>query len=263
VRELLPQVLPAIRAGIDVISTCEELIYPWHIPESKEIDKEAKKHDVAVFGAGVNPGFAMDVLPVVLTSACHEVDRLEIKRVVDISPYSIRDMMMWGIGLSIEEWWRLRSYGKVGMIGLDCIAHYISNCLGVKIDKIEEECKPIEARAPRRGLYLSVDPGRVAAFEHLLHGIADGDKFVSLTYIGDLDPEAEKNVEPGVSIRIYGKPNIKVELQGTTSGEEGAIATTARIVNMVPVVAKAPAGLLTQRDLPIGPCLQKKERMGF
>ncbi|MEM2364792.1 MAG: hypothetical protein QXD81_04885 [Candidatus Bathyarchaeia archaeon] len=258
VRELLPQVLPAIRAGIDIVSTCEELIYPWHIPESREIDREAKKHNVTVFGTGVNPGFTMDVLPAVLTSVCHEVNGVEIKRVVDVSPYSIRDMMMWGIGLSTEEWWGLRKDGKVGMIGLDCIAHYVSNCLGVKIDKIEEECRPIEAKVPRKGLYLSVDPGKVAAFEHLLYGIANGRRFVSLTYIGDLDPKAEGSAEPGVYIRIHGRPDIMVELQGTTLGDEGALATTARIVNMVPIVAKAPSGLLTQRELPIGPCLPRK-----
>lgn len=257
-KELLPQILPAIRAGMDIISTCEELIYPWHIPESKEIDREAKKHDVTVFGTGINPGFAMDVLPVVLTSVCHEVNGVEIKRIVDISPYSMRDMRMWGIGLSIEEWWDLRRAGKVGMIGLDCIAHYVSSCLGVKLDKIEEECKPIEAKAPRRGLYSSVDPGKVAAFEHLLYGIANGERFISLTYIGDLDPKAEGNVEPGVYIRVHGRPNIMVELQGTTSGDEGALATTARVVNMVPLVAEAPSGLLTQNELPIGPCLPKK-----
>jgi 4-hydroxy-tetrahydrodipicolinate reductase len=260
VKELMPQILPAIRAGIDVISTCEELIYPWHIPESKRIDEEARKYDVTVFGTGINPGFAMDALPVALTSVCHEIDRIEVKRIVDISPYSERDMKMWGIGISTEEWWRLRKAGKVGMIGLDCMAYYISDCLGVKIDKIEEECKPIEAKVPRRGLYSSVNPGEVAAFEHLLYGIANGERFVSLTYIGDLDPAAEGKFEPGVSIRIYGKPNIQVELKGTTSGDEGALATTARIVNMVPLVAKASAGLLTQRDLPIGPCLPKRGR---
>jgi len=253
-KEHLPHILPAMEAHMDIISTSEELCYPWHLPEAAEIDERAKRFGVTVLGTGVNPGFTADVLPVVLTSLCHEVDKVEVKRVVDLSPYSLRDMRMWGVGLSPEEWWKLKREGKVGQIGMACSAYYIADCLGVKLENIVEELKPFTSRVRRKGLYITVEPGKVVKFEQKVYGRFNGEEFVSFTMIGDLDPLAEKTCEPGVFIQITGKPNIRVELQGTTLGEEGALATTARIVNMIPIVMAAPAGLITQNTLPVGPC---------
>jgi 4-hydroxy-tetrahydrodipicolinate reductase len=253
-KEYLPQILPAMEAHMDIISTNEELSYPWHLPEAVEIDEQAKRLDVTVFGTGVNPGFTVDVLPVVLTSLCHEVDKVEVKRVVDLSPYSLRDMMMWGIGLSPEEWWKLKRDGEVGQIGMACSVHYIADCLGVRLDNITEELRPFTGKVRRKGLYVTVEPGKVVKFEQKVCGKSNGEEFVSFTMIGDLDPQAERTYEPGVFIQIAGKPNIRVELQGTTLGEEGALATTGRIVNMIPIVMAAPAGLITQDMLPIGSC---------
>lgn len=253
-KDYLPQILPAMEAHMKVISTNEELCFPWHLPEAEEIDKCAKKYGVTVFGAGVNPGFTADVLPVVLTSLCHQIDRVEIERVVDLSPYSMRDMKMWGIGLSLEDWKKLESEKKVGQIGMKGSAYYIADCLGIKLDKMTEEIKPFTAKICRIGDYITVGPGKVAWFEQKVIGTSNEKEFVSFTMIGDLDPLAEKINEPGVSIRIKGKPNIRVELRGTSLGEEGALATTGRIVNMIPVVMKAPVGLITQSNIPVGPC---------
>jgi 4-hydroxy-tetrahydrodipicolinate reductase len=250
----LPQILPAMEAHMRIISTNEELCFPWHLPEAEEIDKCAKKYGVTVFGTGVNPGFTADVLPVVLTSLCHEVDRVEIKRVVDISPYSMRDMEMWGVGLSLEEWRKLEREKKVGQIGMKGSVYYIADCLGIKLDKITEEIKPFTAKVRRKGDYITVEPGKVAWFEQKVTGTSSGKEFVSFTMVGDLDPQTEKINEPGVSIHLTGKPNLSVELKGTSLGEEGALATTGRIVNMIPVVMEAPVGLITQSKIPVGPC---------
>jgi hypothetical protein len=253
-KDYLPQILPAMEANMKIISTNEELCFPWHLPEAEEIDKTAKKYGVTVFGTGVNPGFTADVLPVVLTSLCHQVDRVEIKRVVDLSPYSMRDMKMWGIGLSLEEWRKLQREEQVGQIGMKGSAYYIADCLGIKLDKMTEEIRPFTAKVCRKGDYIAVEPGKVAWFEQKVTGTFNEKEFVSFIMVGDLDPQAEKINESGVSIRITGKPNISVELKGTSLGEEGALATTGRIVNMIPAVMEAPVGLIIQSNIPIGPC---------
>ncbi|MGB9615237.1 MAG: hypothetical protein ACPL3B_07030 [Fervidobacterium sp.] len=254
-KELLPQILPAIKGRIKkIISTNEELCYPWYLAEAEEIDKLAKRYGVTVFGTGVNPGFTADVLPVALTSLCHEVTNVEIKRVVDLSPYSIQDMRMWGIGLSIEEWRKLAQEKKIGQIGMKGSVYYVADSVGVKLDEVTEELEPITAKVRRKGHYVIVEPGRVACFKQKITALAKGKEFISYTMIGDLDPRAEKINAPGVTISIIGKPNINVELKGTSFGSEGAIATTARIVNMLPVIMEAPAGLITQNRIAIGPC---------
>ncbi|MDZ7293049.1 MAG: dihydrodipicolinate reductase, partial [candidate division KSB1 bacterium] len=79
------QLVTIIRSGAHVVSSTEELFYPYERnPEfCNRIDALAKQHGVAVVGTGVNPGFAMDVLPLCLTGVCTEVKKITATRVVD------------------------------------------------------------------------------------------------------------------------------------------------------------------------------------
>jgi len=47
----------ALTAGLSVVSTCEELSYPWlrHPEIAERLDKLAQKRKVALLGTGVNP----------------------------------------------------------------------------------------------------------------------------------------------------------------------------------------------------------------
>ena len=75
----------ALSAGVSVVSTCEELAYPWlRNPEIAErLDKIAQKKKVALLGTGVNPGFVLDRLPATLGSVVGQVERVRALRVVD------------------------------------------------------------------------------------------------------------------------------------------------------------------------------------
>ena len=58
--------------GLDVVSICEELSFPFHYyPKlSEELDQLAKSHKVSIVGTGINPGYLMDLLPIVITAPC-------------------------------------------------------------------------------------------------------------------------------------------------------------------------------------------------
>jgi 4-hydroxy-tetrahydrodipicolinate reductase len=77
-KSVLPQISQCAKAGLDVISTCEELSYPWkRSPElAQDIDAIAKENGVTVVGTGINPGYLMDSLPLVLTAPCLRVDTI-------------------------------------------------------------------------------------------------------------------------------------------------------------------------------------------
>jgi 2,4-diaminopentanoate dehydrogenase len=55
--------------------------------------------------------------------------------------------------------------------------------------------------------------------------------------------------DPGDTIELTGHPNIRLVIPG---GAHGDIATAAVVVNTIPAILNAPAGLRTSRDLPIG-----------
>ena len=71
-KSVVQQVNQCIRAGLNVISTCEELSFPWkrHPELTKTIDSLAKENGVTVVGTGINPGYLMDALPLILTGPC-------------------------------------------------------------------------------------------------------------------------------------------------------------------------------------------------
>jgi len=62
--------LAILKAKVPIVSTTEELSYPGytHIRQARQIHALAKKAKVAVLGTGVNPGFAMDSLPIALSA---------------------------------------------------------------------------------------------------------------------------------------------------------------------------------------------------
>ena len=85
IKAALEQVEPMVKAGISVVSSCEELLYPpLREPElAKQFDQLCKKHNARVLGTGVNPGFVMDVIPVCFTGVCRNVKAIHVQRVVN------------------------------------------------------------------------------------------------------------------------------------------------------------------------------------
>ena len=57
--QIHPQIMEIVSHGKNVVSTCEELMYPWLTNPgiAKEIDSAARDHNVSVLSTGVNPGF--------------------------------------------------------------------------------------------------------------------------------------------------------------------------------------------------------------
>lgn len=81
------QIEELAKAKMNIVSTCEELSFPWqeHLQIAKRIDTICKKYNVSCIGAGVNPGFLMDYLPCVLSSVCQKVNKIKVTRIQDAS----------------------------------------------------------------------------------------------------------------------------------------------------------------------------------
>jgi hypothetical protein len=105
VAEVMPIVDVAAAAGVDVISTCEDLAYAdFATPElARKLDARARGAGITVVGTGVNPGFVMDRLPLTLAAACVSVDRVAVTRVVDAAKRRVPLRAKVGAGLTPDE----------------------------------------------------------------------------------------------------------------------------------------------------------------
>jgi len=244
-KEVSTQILKCVKAKSNVISTCEELAYPFETNKkiALQLDRFAKRNGVAVLGTGVNPGFVMDTLPIALTGACQNVTRISVSRIVDASKRRLPLQRKIGAGLSPEEFQRLVKERKVRHVGLEESIRMIASALGWKLDRVEETVEPVIAEADVQNLFLKVAKGKVAGVKQVGRGIVQSREAITLDlqmYVGAKEPRD--------SVVIEGVPPIDMTIRG---GIHGDLATAAIAVNSIPKVLKAKPGLLTMKDLPV------------
>lgn len=243
-RQVKPQVVEILEAGLDVVSTAEELSFPWlaHPEEASEIDALARRAGKTVLGTGVNPGFIMDSLPLNLTSICQRVDHIDVTRVINASTRRGPFQDKIGSGMTIEDFEAKMAAGKMGHVGLPESIGMVCDTLGKELTDYESEVEAVVAEELRRTEHVEVEAGRVKGLKQVARGYSEGGEFIRLTFIAALEAEDE-----GDTIRITGDPNLEVKLRGTN----GDVATVAIVVNAIPQVMAAAPGLVTMRDLPI------------
>lgn len=238
------QIVEILEAGLDVVSTAEELSFPWldHAQEAAEIDAVARRAGKTVLGTGINPGFVMDSLPLFLTAICQRVDRIDITRVINASTRRGPFQAKIGSGLSVEEFQARMASGRMGHVGLPESVAMVFNTLGKSLDGYESTVEPIVAEEVTSTQVFEVQPGEVKGLRQVARATTTEGEFVTLTFIAALEAGEERD-----TIRISGKPNLEVTLKGTN----GDLATVAIAVNAVRRAFEAGPGLVTMRDLPI------------
>ncbi|HLC25287.1 MAG TPA: dihydrodipicolinate reductase [bacterium] len=242
--KVAPQIEQILAKGHAVVSTCEELSYPWKTqPDlARRIDQVARQHNVAVLGTGVNPGFLMDFLPLAVTALCTEVKSIRVGRVQDASKRRLPFQQKIGAGLDTDQFDARLKDGSLRHVGLTESIHMIAARLGWEVERIDERIVPVIAGAPVASAEIQVSPGQVAGIEQLGDGIIDGEARIRLYMRMSLQES-----ESYESIEINGSPYLKSVMP---DGVHGDMATTAVVINAIPVILRAEPGLRTMADLP-------------
>ncbi len=239
-----PQIIEILKAGLDIVSTAEELSFPWlaHPEEAAEIDAVAKRVGKTVLGTGVNPGFLMDALPLYLTSLCQRVDRIEVIRAINASTRREPFQKKIGSGMTVETFNAKMASGEMGHVGLPESVGMLVQTLGKHLVRTESTVEPVIAEHAIKTRAVDVEPGQVRGLKQVVHAYTDEGEFMTLTFLAALESEDEKD-----TIKLTGKPDLEVTLQGTN----GDIATVAIVVNAIRPVKESRSGLLTMPDLPL------------
>jgi 4-hydroxy-tetrahydrodipicolinate reductase len=248
--EIEPQVIPALKAGCNVICIAEKLSYPWASdPERADLfDRTAKENGVTCLGTGINPGFVLDALIVMWSSICLRVDSIEASRVNDLSPFGPTVMKGQGVGTTVEEFEKGVADGTiVGHIGFPESIMLIARALGWKIDRIEETREPIVTEVERSTQHVNVPAGWVAGCKQVGKGYVGDELKIHLIHPQQIHPEMA-GVGTGDYIKITGDPDVNMVNSPEIPGGKGTYASTG---NYIPLMKDAPAGMLTVVDLPL------------
>jgi 2,4-diaminopentanoate dehydrogenase len=253
VKTVKPQVLALVQKGLNVVTTCEEMAFPVpaHQALLKEVDRLARAKKVSVLGTGVNPGYAMDALVLMLTAPCVSVNRVSATRVVNAASRRLPLQRKVGAGLNLAQFRRALTEGSVRHVGLVESVHMIAAGLGWKLDKVDETIEPAIAPRDLDTDYLRVPAGAVAGIKQTARGYRNGDLAVSLDlqmYVGAESPRDH--------VLVDGEPRVDVTVTGGLAGD---IATGAIVINTIPKLMAAPHGLVTMKDLPLVHCWNPQE----
>lgn len=243
--QVYPQIVQCVKAGLNVISTCEELSFPFNkYPElASRIDKLAVDYGVTVLGTGINPGYLMDTLPIVLTAPCLRVDSIEVTRIINSARRRIPFQKKIGTGLTKEEFMeKIKNKVITGHVGLYESISMIAAALGWKLDRIEElDPEPVIAERDMETSYTKIPKGYVTGLKSVAKGYMKGKEVIVLNFIAYAHAPEEYD-----EVIIKGEPNIHEKIIG---GVHGDIGTVAMVINSIPKVINAEPGLLTMKDI--------------
>src|SRR5471032_1570241 len=241
-KSVMPALEELLKLRVPVVSTTEELAYPSPANRrlAKRIDAMARTAKVAVLGTGVNPGFAMDTLPIVMTAVCESIERIEVRRVQDARKRRLPFQQKIGAGLTIEQFEKQVAAGTVRHVGFTQSIQMIADAVGWKLSRITDDVRPWIAEEEVVSELLAVDPGYVCGISQEGVGYVGDEAKVRLqldAYLGA--PESFD------SILIDGSPRVYSKVHG---GIHGDVATASMTVNAIPHVLNAAPGLRTMRD---------------
>ena len=243
---VMDQLMECLAAESCVVSTCEELAYPYrtHPELAAKLDAAAKDWGVALVGTGVNPGFVMDKLVVTLAAVSQRIEHAKALRIVDASKRRLPLQKKIGAGMTVEEFGARVAEGVIKHVGLPESVAMVADSLNLPVEEITETIEPMVATERVQTEFLTVEAGQAAGVHQIARGTGGGKELVYLElqmYVGAKDPAD--------TVELKGHPNISLVIPG---GSHGDIATASVVVNSIPVILDAPAGLRTSRDLPIG-----------
>ena len=162
----MDQLMECLAAESCIVSTCEELSYPFRkYPElAKQLDEEAKTWGVALVGTGVNPGFVMDKLAITLSSVSQRIEHAKSIRVVDASKRRLPLQKKIGAGMTVEEFRAQVAAGVIKHHGLPESIAMVADALGFAVDEITETIEPVVANGIVKTEFLEVAAGKPQVF---------------------------------------------------------------------------------------------------
>jgi 4-hydroxy-tetrahydrodipicolinate reductase len=240
-----PQIEELAKAGLHVVSSSEELLYPdWKYPRlAARLRRLALMHGVTLLGTGVNPGFVLDTVPILLSSACTHVREVKLERVVDAGTRRLPLQKKVGAGMSPSDFRRELRAGRMGHAGFIETVAIVAKSLGWKLDSIVETIKPKLAERETPSLAGLIQPGQVTGIHQTCRGRIGGKSIIN----ADLQMFVGAP-RPFDRIVIAGEPGIDCRFEGGVAGDQ---ATVAMLVNAIPLVCEAGPGLKTVVDLPV------------
>ncbi|MGW0946023.1 NAD(P)H-dependent amine dehydrogenase family protein [Streptomyces sp. NPDC002623] len=222
----------------------------------------------SLFVSGVDPGWANDVLPLLVSGLGSDIDAVRCQEIFDYSTYdqeeSVRHLI--GMGHPLDYQPLMLAEGIPTMIWGGQL-RMMARALGVELDSIEEtlERRPLETSVVTDTMG-DFPAGTQGAVRLEVQGVVAGEPRIVIEHVTRIHatcaPDWPAPPDGGAGahrVIIEGRPRIEVTVEATDEGENraaGGNATAAgRLVNAIDWLVEAEPGLFDALDVPLRPAV--------
>ncbi len=253
-----------LERGINIVSTSiVPLVYPpaAHPGLVAKLEAACERGNATCFTSGIDPGFANDIFPLVLSGVCERVDSIRVSEILNYDTYDQATVLFdtMGFGQPLDATPLMYMPGAL-TFAWGPVVHKLAAGCGIEVDRINEVVEKRPAPRDLVGPVGTVEAGTQGAVRFEIQGIVDGEPRIVVEHVtrmaDDLEPDwPQPPGHGGYRVVVEGSPSYTLELQ--MMGEDGdhntggLVATAARVVNAIPAVVSAPAGLISALDLPL------------
>lgn len=253
-----------LRSGKNVVSTSVPfLTYPKTAPRVlvEPLEEACKAGGTSCFTSAIDPGFANDLIPLVLMGVCERVDSVRILEILNYSTYynatTLFDIM--GFGQPLDQTPLLLQRGNL-KFAWGCVVDMMADALDVQLDEVREVYERVPAEKTFEVALGTVKAGTAAGLRFEVQGIVKGRPKIVVEHVTRMHDEVAPHWPQGTGsgsyrVIIEGSPSLNCDfhLRGADGDHNtgGLCASGMRVLNAIPAVCAAKPGLLSTLDLPI------------
>jgi hypothetical protein len=260
--EAIEDLCRILAAGKNVVSTSVvPLVHPKSFfPEVRDrLEDACRRGGTSFFTSGVDPGFANDVLPLVLSGLAGRWEEIRIQEIINYTTYDqpqvIFDTM--GFGQPMDATPLLLTPGTL-VFAWGGTIRLLAEGLGLELDDVRQE---FERRPADRAIQVgarTIEPGTMGALRFEVQGIVGGRPVLVVEHVTRMDDALAPEWPQGrgsYRVLVKGDPGMRCDFEfWDARGDHavgGVVLSATRIVNAIPAVCRAAPGLLSALDLPL------------
>src|SRR6202048_3638103 len=251
--QAIPDYVKLLEAGINVVTTSTTRLVNPHAYEPAEwgdqLVSAAKRGQASLYASGIEPGFAADYLPLVLTTQSSSIEKIHAFEIGLYDDYGVADIMSdaLGFGRPLDYQPRISFPGAIagewqGQIRL------IADALGVEVQEVRESFDRAVTNRTLNVAMGTVKAGTCGAIRMQAIGVVDGREAIVIEHVTRLAHDVAPDWPPAMGdlssrVAISGDPDIECTLAATlkdprqdgvagmTSGAGAMVATAMRVLN--------------------------------